>query len=64
MAARKRKSNESFKQYREELKEEALILKQRLKGTVLWASDKLGTARKQMTPTGYVYTNGRTFVKL
>jgi hypothetical protein len=42
MAARERKTGETFKQYRQNLKDHERWLKQRLKGQLLWDSkDKL-----------------------
>jgi hypothetical protein len=38
MTARARKSNESFKRYRSALKKEATVLKQRLRGRMLYES--------------------------
>lgn len=43
MAARKRREDESFKQYRETLKEEDIKLKNYLKGRIVWNN---GTYRK------------------
>ena len=43
---RKRKDNETFEKYRENLKKEAKELKQRLKGNLIWHSD-FGTATKK-----------------
>ncbi len=43
--ARKRKVDESFKSYRSSLKEEALVLKRKLAGKVIWPGT-WGTERK------------------
>ena len=48
MASRKRKENETFKQYRFNLLNEAFADKLRAKGTVFWNSQVKGTYRKGM----------------
>jgi len=49
--ARKRKVGESYKKYRTELKREAIALKRKLAGSVLWPGS-WGTARKVVKPNG------------
>ena len=56
MAARKRRDDETFEQYRESLKHEDSILKIKLSGTLLWNSSKDGTIYAVETPHGRVYT--------
>ena len=46
MASRKRKQNESFEVYRENLKKEGKVLKAKLKGKVVWNSAIKGTLIK------------------
>lgn len=46
MAARKRRETETFKDYREDLKEETKRIKKYLKGRLWWNSHELGTYRK------------------
>lgn len=49
MAARKRRSNESFEAYRENLKFEELQKKASLAGRMLWPSSEYGTAEYKRT---------------
>ena len=43
MTARKRKSNESFKEYRANLKKENQVEKNQAKGRLIWNSSRNGT---------------------
>ena len=51
MAARKRESGETHKEYRKNLKKEAGALEQKLLGRMLWPG-YMGTYRRYITPVG------------
>lgn len=57
MTARARKTDETYEQYRLNLKLEEIELKMKLGGTWLWNSSKDGTIYSVMTEKGKAYTD-------